>query len=540
MALSWSDDGGIEGAPETLREKSTPAVHHVGVRPTPHDLARLRHPARGRPPAVAALAAVALALACGPRAAAPSGGGALPPAVADYAGLRWVPADATYVVATRRGEDALALLRGAFDGLGMLADVDAAELGRASRQELGFDLLSADDHAAMGVDLQRGIAVWSQGLGPSLAVPLADPERMAGEVARRRGPGTVIQVGRLRDVDVHTWRPDREVALHWAIAGDWLLAHLEVVAEGEVDGAWFEGAWAARGGLAATPDLAAALDEGRRRLGELPPLVGLVRVPAILAHPRVVEPPACASTLGALGRLFVVAAADAAAVRAVMVAEVPGGIDGLRALARPAPAGWAKARAGAPLVAELGLDARAAAAALGPCLEEDLVAGLGLDQVRGGRVFVHAIDTSRLEGRGAATAELGDPRMLARALSEIPGIGFLSKVRAIGPHDITEVNAPGVPRFAYGQLGPTTVVAVGVAMDDLLVGGMVAAGDELARLELRPRAWPEATWDELLAFPVGRARTRAALIRRLRAWSRGELTLALEGRALVMSARGER
>ncbi len=484
--------------------------------------------------------AVVLSVACGPKAGRSGGGGGgpMPAAVSTYAGLRWVPADATYALAARRTDQALVLLKNAIDGFGIAGEVDAAELSRESTRELGFDVLSPDAYAEFGVDLDRGLAIWSRGLGPSVAVPLADPQRLAAEIERRRGPGTVVQVSRAHDVEVFTIRPDRDASFHWVIAGDWFLAHLEVTEEHEAEGAWFEEAWAARGGFAGTPEFTAAIDEGTRRVGAEPPVVGVARVPAILAHPLVEEPSACGPTLGALGRVFLAAGVEGGDSRGAVVFEVPAGVDAVRALISQVPAGWAAARAGAPVVAEVGLDMRAAAAAFSPCVGEDL--GRDLEQARSGRLFVHAIDLDGMKGKGAASVELANPRMLADMLSEIPGIGFLSKQRALGPIDVTDVNAPGVPRFSYAQAGASTVIAVSSSIDALLTGGMVAGGDELARFEVLPRAWPAETWDELLASAIGREEARADTVRRLRAWTKGEITLALEGRSIVLTAHGTR
>ncbi len=486
--------------------------------------------------------ALVIVAACGPKPG-PSGGGGgdsqMPAAVSAYAGLRWVPPDVTYAVATRRSEDAVLILKNLVDAAGILAEVDAAELSRESTRELGFDLLAPEAYADLGVDLERGVAIWSRGLGPSLAIPLVDPQRLAAELEARRGPGTVVQVSRAHEVDVYTLRPDRDAAIHWAIAGDWFLAHVEITDEREADGAWFESAWSARGGLAGAADFTAALDEGRARLGGEPPLVGLARLPALLALPLIEDPPACAPIVGALGRVFVAAGAGAEA-RGAIVVELPAGVDGVRALITNLPAGWVAARAGAPLQVEIGVDLRDVAAALGPCVGDDLFRNLELDQASGGRLFVHQIDIGRLEGKGAVVAELGNPRMLDDLLAEIPGIGFLSKKRKLAGFAVTDVNAPAVPRFSYTVAGSSTIVTVGTPIDALLGGGMVAGGDQLARVELSPRAWPAQTWDELLQSVIGRQETRTATVRRLRAWSHGLLTLTVEGRALVLTAHGAR
>lgn len=488
---------------------------------------------------------VLLVMACGPKEG-PSGpgggaGGAMPAAVSAYAGLRWVPADASYVVAARRTGDAVVLLKSAVDALGILGEFDAAELSRESQDELGFDVLSAEAYADLGVDLDRGLAVWSRGLGPSFAVPLADPQRLAAEIERRRGPGTVVQVSRQHDTDVFTIRPARDAAFHWAIAGDWFLAHLEVTEEREAEGAWFEEAWAARGGLAGHADFLAALDEGTKRLGGEPPLVGLARTPALVGHRLLAEGPgrpACRSTVGAIGRMFLAAGVDGPDARGALVVEVPGGVDGLRALLTAVPTGWGDARKGAPLQLDVGVDVRGIARAFSPCAGDDLVAEMDAELPSSGRVFVHEVDLDDMKGRGAAAVELTDPGMIGRALDDIPGIRFMKKVRSVGPVDVTDVNVPMLPRFSYAQVGATTVIAVSSAIDAFVMPG--APGDELARFEILPRAWPVETWDGLLAEVIRRREARADTIRRLRAWSRGLVTASLEGRAVVLFAHGTR
>jgi hypothetical protein len=465
----------------------------------------------------------------------------MPAAVSTYAGLRWVPADATYAIAVRRSEDAVVLLRSATDAFGILAEFDAEDISRESQRELGFDVLSPEAYAEMGVDLDRGLAVWSRGLGPSFAVPLADPQRTAAEIERRRGAGTVVQVSRAHDVDVFTIRPDRDVSFHWAIAGDWFLAHLELTEEREGEGAWFEEAWAARGGLAGHADFLAALEEGTKRMGGDPPLVGLGRAPAIVGLPLVASGPGrpqCRSTIGAMRRLFLSAGVDGPDARGALVVEMPDAVPGLRALLTKVPVGWAAARTGAPLQAEVGIDLRALAGLFSPCAGEDLVAEMDPEMPSSGRVFVHAIDLDDPSGKGSVAVELTDPGMIGRAISEIPGSRFLTKVRAVGPVDVTDVNVPTIPRFSYATVGPTTVVSVSSSIDTLVTFG--PPGDEAARLELLPKVWSVETWNSLLAPVVGREEARRDTIRRLRMWSRGFLGASIEGGAVVLVAHGTR
>jgi len=493
---------------------------------------------------VAGLAAGLLtgAAACGPKStgSGPSTG-AMPAPVARYAGLRWVPADATYVIATHRTEDAVLIARELVDVLGLAGEFDAAQVGRDSARALGgLDVLSTADLAEHGIDVTRGVAIFSRGLSPTFAVPLADPQRFAAFIEEQRRGGAVVQVARAHDLDVHTFRPHREVAFHWVFAGDWFLAHFEHTDEHEVDGAWLDAAIAARGGFAAEADLVAALDEGQRRLGAEPPLVAVARTPQLLAHPLIREPAACADTLGRLGRIIAVGAVAAPDARGAIVAEVAGGVDGVRALRTPVPAGWARARAEAPIQLDAGFDLRTAAERIGACAREDLVDAFDLDVVRGVRAFLFRLDPDRLEGRGAAVVELVDPRVVKDAEDEIPGLSLLRRDRTIGGVKVFDVNIPSFPSFSYAVVGTTAIAGLGGTIDAVLAGGMGQPDDVLARVELRPRALSADEWDRMLAPLVARDRARRWLIERLRAWKLGTVTLALEGSALVLSAHGQR
>jgi hypothetical protein len=224
------------------------------------------------------------------------------------------------------------------------------------------------------------------------------------------------------------------------------------------------------------------------------------------------------------------------------VLEVGSAIDRIRALALPVPAGWTAARAGAPVQLDAGVDLHAIAATFQACTGEDLVHELGIQDVRGGRVFVHELDLDRMDGRGAAVAELVDPRFLDRTVDDavggIPGIGFLTKKRKAGAISYKEIDVPSFPTIAYGTSGSTGFGSAGGGLDAVLAGGIVAGGDELAHLAVLPRAWPEQTWNDLLAQVVRRDEARANTIRRLRMWSLGEISVTAEGRALVLTAHG--
>lgn len=474
-------------------------------------------------------------VACGPKGGADEA--RLPPGAADYAGLRWVSADATYVVAARRSEDAVLVLRDLADSFGMLDGQDAASIGAELVKELGFDPLTPASVADRGLDLSRGLAVWSRGLGPTFALPLADPARVAAMIEEQRGHGAVVQVQKVGDVELYSWRPDRDASLHWAIVEDWLLVHVEFREEHEVDRAWFDAALKAQGGFAAEPDFAAARADAEQRIGA-PGLIGVVRVPALFATAIGAELASCRPTLGQVGRIFVSASTDGRDARGALVAELANGTDGIRALQVRQPSGWATARGEAPLQVEVGLDVRAVGAAFGRCLDvDDLVGEPIRNGIYAGRAFAHDINVDDLEGRGAAAVTM-EQRAFASAVADIPAPDFLRKSRKVGAVGVTELNVPMMPHVAYAYFDGTAVGAVDQPIDPLL-GALEAPGDELARIEVRPQVWSADVWNQLLR-QVTRSSARERTVRALRKWSLGAIHARLEGRAVVIDLHGAR
>ncbi len=465
----------------------------------------------------------------------------MPAAVSAYAGLRWVPADATYVVASRRVEDVVLVARELIDAIGILSDNDVAQMSADSSRDLGgLDLFSTASLTDHGIDVGRGAVVFASGLSPTIALPLSDPQRFAAYIEQRRGGGAVVQVSRAHDLDVYTFRPDRDEAVHWTFAGDWFLAHYESFDEREPEGAWLDVALAARGGFGAEADLTAAIAEGTRRLGAEPPVLAVARLPRLMANKLVTEPAACAETIGRLGRLMAVAGVTGGEVRGAIVADVTGGTDGVRALRTPIPAGWQAARAEAPIQAEVGIDLRAIAQRLSPCVEDDLVEEFDLNVVRAARAFIYRLDPARFEGRAAVAVELVEPGYLEQMLDQIPGLSFMRKSRKVGTVQVHDVDVPMMAKFSYAVVGSTSIAGLGGTLDAVVAGGMGQPGDELGRVRLRPQALSADEWVQLLEPVVGRDRARDRIVRRLRRWKLGEVTLAIDGAALVLAAHGQR
>lgn len=486
------------------------------------------------------LASLAVVVGIALGSCGPKGNGSefrLPPAAADYAALRWVPADATYALMTRRTEDAVLVLRDLADSLGLLDGEDAASIGAALARELGFDPLQATALAEQGFDLDRGLALWSRGIGPTAAIPLADPARVAALIADYRSHGARVQVATAHGLEVYTWQPERELALRWTIVDDWLLVHLAFAEEREADGAWLDAALAARGGFALHDDFAAARVAGEQRVGT-PGLLAVVRMPAVFATPIGPALRGCRDTLGKVGRVLVSASTDGVDARGALVAELPGGVDGLRAMQLPRPTGWERGRDGAPLQVEVGVDLREVRALWATCLELGELAREPVEEgFWGGRAYAHQLDLDALTGRGAA-AVAGDRRTFQELIDDSGVPGFMRRSRTIAGVSVTEVKVPLAPYVAWAFLDGAAVATVEQPIEPLLA--LEAPGDELARVEVHPQAWDEGVWSDLLGRAIGRDHLRARTVRALRRWSLGSVVARLDGRALVIDLHGHR
>ncbi|MEZ4402360.1 MAG: hypothetical protein R3B06_20210 [Kofleriaceae bacterium] len=479
-------------------------------------------------------------LACGPKGDAAHPPGARSAVVSAYPGLAYVPADATYLLASHRLDGALQVVRDLADAVGPLDGMDATRYGAGLARVLGFDPSTAAGLADQGFDLERGFAVWARGgLGPVIAMPVADAARVMARIDRYRAGGAVVQTTSIDGHDVSTWRAERELAIHWAFVADWLLVHVEFTVEREADGAWLTAALAAGGRIGGAADVAATLAQASQRLGvATPAVIGLLRWPAVRATAAGAETAPCDGTMGQLGSIMIGATGDGATAAGVIVADLPGGVASIRAMALPAPAGWAAARGAAPASAELGLDLRRFQAAWAPCLGDGLTRDALAAGVFGGRAFALAVDLEdgKLQGALAATVA---PAAVAQLREQIPGLAFLERTRLVGGVTVHDVRLPMVPAIAYAQTGERLVATAELPIDPLVTGGDAGAAP-LARVELYPQAWPAETWDQLFGMVIGRDRLREHMVELFRRWRHGVIEVNLEDRALVLTARGER
>jgi len=470
-------------------------------------------------PRVRALALVAL-VACG-HAANPQLPAHTSAFVAAFPALRWVPPHATYVLAAHKTSDAVAAMRELALVVGVAADFDITDAQDDLRKETGVDFLSIDGLKEVGVDPDGGIAIFSEGLSPTLAIELGDPQRTAGFIEEHRTGSVAVEVQREAGVDVYTFAGDREVHLHWAIADGWLFVHLEFTMEREPELAWYKDARAAGG----------AFDPGS--IDPRTPVLAIADVGAMRTHlARAGAPRACLDVFAPVHRASMSAGVDGKDATASITLE----LDGNAAASTLAPPpGWAKARQGAAIAAEWNLDLDRVAK-LGAACELELPSM----PVRAGGLFVHTLDLDKLEGTGAAWAAARDPRMFDELLDQIPGLSLGSHKRTVGGVTVVDVSMPMIPSFSYVKSATLIMVASGGGLIDALLTGAPPKTTTLAHVELRPWALPDDVWDQLLRYGlhVDSDTNRKQWIRRIHRWDSGSIDLEAKPGALVLTARG--
>ena len=494
--------------------------------------------------ALAVLAAAGLACGHAPPTGAPP---RAQPIVAAYPALRWVPPDAAFVITSPRVESAAAVVRNLAAIYGILNDHDLSEIEQLYQEGLGVDPMSADSLHDIGVDPDGGVAIWSYAGSPTIAIALSDPQRTAAFIDQIRGD-KVVEASREQGADVYSYALTRELRLHWVIADGWLFVHEEHAAEHEPELAWYRAARAAAGAYAAGADFAAAQAAGRRlrradKPGAVPPVLAAINLATMIPRlrPYIEWPVACVDMLAPVRRIGIAAAIDGADETGAITVELAGADPSAAALAPPP--GWAAAREGAPVQAELTVDLDRLAAWIEPC-SKGMAREVAWVGVRGGAAFVDELDPDAMTGRGALWFVAHDTRLFDDVLDRIPGISLVSHSRTVAGVGVTDVSPPMLPSFSFARTPTSVTVAVGEHLIDAIVARSAAPAraTRLAHLELHPYALPDAAWQKIFAaVPIlvsADDAFRAATLRRLRRWDVASVDLDAGPGVLVLTAHG--
>jgi hypothetical protein len=488
-------------------------------------------------------------VACGGKTKGPGGGGSMPAAVKIYEALRWVPADASYVIVGRRAADLSDVLRELAAVVGILDDKDPADYGRALQTELGYDPLDVEQLRGLGIDPERGAAFFGTGLSLTAVAYLADPAKLEAFIDQMRERGISIQSQMSDGVEVFTLHFDSDIQFSWAVVDGWVLSRAEILVEKAPALGWFEAAHNARGAMGAEPDFEAAVEAAvthaaKVSIGGAPPVIGVIR-PGKLAdvveqvhgagHPM----NACIATpLRDMSRILLAAGVGESGSAGSIVIDLASA-DRFATNTVPQREAWAQIESGAPLQLDLGLDIPSFARSLEGCPMDTRA----MDEagVRTAHVALHQFDDG-LPSRGAFYADLSSDKMLSAAISDIPGIDTFSKRRKVGSAQVVDVSVPFFISLTYHLSTNLAVAAIGDGIvEKLLAPGNPRAG-ALFHLSLRPNDIPVETWDMFLEYvlEVKRPEARQRTITRVRTWQTADIDATIDGSRIVITAAGAR
>ncbi len=320
------------------------------------DLHAILDEMRSSPARLAALVVTWVALSasgCGSRAPATQAPPAVPPAAQAYAAARWIPARPTYAVLARTMADAQRAAGDLVASVGVLAGLDARAASRFLRGLLAVDALSADALAEIGVDLEGGVAVFSEAVNPTVVVHLAAPAQTQAFVDRMRAGGMQTQSVMADGVEVFSVEVPGGPVIRWAVAEDWLWVRFVLPGFSDDDTAWLSAS--RRPGA---PAWAGDFEWAASGRGPAPAVVGFFDLRAVIASlsPRIPAALACMKLLAPIGRLAVAVDVGGDRLGGRLSLELGDAAAALQRAVLPVPAAWGAAAARAPLAAQWNLD----------------------------------------------------------------------------------------------------------------------------------------------------------------------------------------
>jgi hypothetical protein len=497
-------------------------------------------------------------LAVQPACPGKGGGGGptarMPASVGTYAALRWVPADVSYAFVGKRTADISDLLRVLAEVGGIPFDMDPAEVSAESRARFGYDILSVESLASIGLDVERGAAIYSNGLSPTVVAPLADPAKLEAFVESMRDSGVSMQTQMSDGVEVFTIRfPDGDFSVDWAVVDGWVISRLEISMERADELGWLESSRAAGGALGGDPDFLAALEAAKLHAaaisaGDGPPVVGVVRPGkiadavegiALRMSPEIASMVGgCTAALRDSSRALIAAGVSDTGASGSMVVDLaePSRISG--AIVAP-PTGLAAVRQGAPIQVDVGLDVPAYLRTLKGCpIDIDMLAGFG---VRTLHAAAHSFEDG-IPNKAAVYADLTDDRVIRALLGEIPMLGRFSKKRTVAGQEAIVVSVPFFIDAIYVLDKQRAAAAIGDGLFEAIFAQGTAPAGEIFHLELRPHDIPTEVLDLALQYGADVAvyERRQRTIARLRKWDSGTIDARLDGVRVILTAAGTR
>lgn len=467
----------------------------------------------------------------------------LPESAKRYPATRFLPAKPTYAIAARTVRDAQRSVRDAFDGLGPLFAIDAAAVGRELLRMFAIDPLDPDALEDIGVDLDGGIAVFSEGVNPNIVVRLKSPAQLQSWVETLRGHGMGTQSVVVDGAEIFTTGAGRagkaELSVSWVIVDEWCWIHLHLPGVPDDGTRWFTESRKPTGA-----DWAADWDHAYKSAGGDPSFVGFFDLPRVLAivMPKAPDALACVKLLDPIQRVAIALDGDGKRVDARLAFDVGPASAAIAKLLAPVPEGWNAAARGAAIAVQWNADVNAFRSWFAPCskLAGWELGGLEAYGVRSGRAMLHELDLDEPSGRGAIALELAHQRFFAAQLDDIPLRSRLESRRTFGPHQGKQLSIPFGPKLDYVLTDQLALAGMGPSLLAQVVGSGKVAPGPIAALDVAPQAWSQDAWRSVLRLAGNDALFGDRFLKLLMRWREGHFALALDGTRVVLTANGTR
>lgn len=465
--------------------------------------------------------------------------------IQEFAALAWVPDQPTYVWTAHSVHDAQRSIDDVIDSFGMLSGASAADAGHALEHLLSVDPLSESGTQKLGVDPAGSIAMFSDGLDPTIVVQLASPDTThAFFDSVKATNGVATQSVIVDGVEVLTVKLFGHVHASWAIDKTWLWTHFAFDIDHEVQpGDWFAkahrahaGAWAKSFGWA--KDLRAKL--AAKATG----LLGFFDVHALLAIARAHAPKdalACLDLVQPIGLAGFAIEGDGHHAGGRLALDLGPSAQRIAAAVLPAPTGFDALARTAPIAAQWNLDIGAVASTIAPCWKAlggdmDFLTRYG---VRTARVAVMSIDPDKpRDSTGVVAADLSDATYLRGLLDQIPHRSMAESDRTYGGIAGHRISIPFIISLDYILNDRLAMLALGDGLLDKASAGAPTPPPVFA-LDLIVPGLSEAAWKFVIAQVTNEwfANRATALLQR---WHDGHLRVTIDHDALVVEASGNR
>jgi hypothetical protein len=476
--------------------------------------------------AILTLCAVSL-FACG-GGGNKSGTGPATAAVGGYSATRWVPGNVTFLLTSRTNREAQQGVRDLIETFGPLVDVGIEEISREITRLLLVDTLSPEAVAGIGVDLEGGFAMFSEGYNPTVVTKLASPAAFRAFIERQQDlkMQSVVEGG----IEVFSAPLTGKVRVSWAIADDWLWIHLLLPDVPDDSATWF-----AASRKPSAPTWTAELQAANA------PVAGFIDAARLLteaAGHSTGSLKACLQSLS-IGRTTFALGGDPKQVNARIAIDVGAAAPELAKLVDPIPDGFATATAQVPLAVQMNVKLSGLRAKYNACFQVleigDELAELGIDSGRG---YLRTFDPDDKSGSGAVSLDLTHPKFLQDQISRIPMRSAFERSRTIAGMPGKALSIPTFPTVEYILTPSLALAGIGDGQLSTMIGKGGRVPGPVLDIAVQPQGLSTESWSEL--FELLDIDNAKRVAERLQRWRQLRVNLTIEGSRLVLVATGTR